>query len=80
LLLNPAKISKILLLFFRKKKKEKKYQDLGVGKSLIEFAKIPMPESLKIFINFLKNKHGYFENFWQDLTANPNGVPVIETF
>jgi uncharacterized membrane protein YvbJ len=39
-----------------------------------------MPESLKIFINFLKNKHGYFENFWQDLTANPNGVPVIETF
>jgi len=41
------------LNFFKGKKNCK---DLGVGKNLTEFAKIPMPETLKIFIIFFKQK------------------------
>lgn len=33
-------------------KEKKNCKDLGVGKNLTEFAKIPMPESLKNFIIF----------------------------
>jgi hypothetical protein len=50
LLLNSVKISKIHLSFLEKKKEEKKSYDFGIGQNLTEFAKIPMPESLKNFI------------------------------
>jgi hypothetical protein len=36
--------------------KKKKCNDLGVGQNLTKFAKISMPESLKFFLNFVKNK------------------------
>jgi len=40
-----------------------------------------MLESLKIFIYFFsKNNIGVFWEFWQDLTSNPNRVPLSETF
>jgi hypothetical protein len=44
-----AIISKIPLYFFRKKKNCK---DLGVGQDLTEFAKIPVPEYLRILTIF----------------------------
>jgi hypothetical protein len=42
-----------------------------------------MPESLKIFINFFffkKISTGVFWEYLQDLTANPNEIPLSETF
>jgi hypothetical protein len=40
-----------------------------------------MPESLKILYFFFKNKNtGVFWECWQDLTTNPNGAPLSETF
>jgi hypothetical protein len=47
--LNPVKIFKILPFFFFRKKN---YKDLDVGQNLMEFAKIHMPESLRIFLIF----------------------------
>jgi hypothetical protein len=48
----------------------------------MEFTKILMLEYLKKFIIFFKKKinTGVFWKFLQDLTANPNGMPLNETF
>jgi hypothetical protein len=61
-LLNPVKIPKIPFIFLGKKKICK---DLGVcwWSDLSEFAKIRMPESLKIFTFFLKESTGVFWKF-----------------
>jgi hypothetical protein len=37
--------------FLGKEKRKKKCYDLDIGQNLTEFVKIPIPESLKIFIN-----------------------------
>jgi hypothetical protein len=41
-LFNSVKISKIPPFSLRKKRKKEKFKDLGVGKNLTEFSKIPM--------------------------------------
>jgi hypothetical protein len=38
--------------FFREKNEKKNDKDLGFGQNLTKFAKIPMPESLKILYIF----------------------------
>jgi hypothetical protein len=85
LLLNPNGVPEIPLIFLGKKKKKKKKKMLR-SRCWSEFNRICKNTHARIFEIFYKFflkkiiNTGVFWEYLQDLTANPNGILLSETF